>query len=108
MSEPRIPFEGAQEKPLDFFWETTLSVEALGGDPLVSIAPVPMRGTISYAAPEYFLDAQIPLEAEFSCSRCLVPYAFEETLPVRLRLRKPPEPPRRPERVRPVRPGAPE
>ena len=31
MSEPRIPFEGAQEKPLDFFGETTLSVEALAG-----------------------------------------------------------------------------
>jgi uncharacterized protein len=104
MSEPRIPFEGAQEKPLDFFGETTMSVEALGGDPLVSIAPVRMRGTISFAAPEYHLDAEIPLEAEFSCSRCLVPYAFEETLPVRLRLRKRPEPPKRPEKVRP---GAP-
>jgi uncharacterized protein len=106
MSEPRIPFEGAQEKPLDFFGETTLSVDSLGGDPLVSIGPVRMRGTITFVDPEYHLDAEIPLSAEFACARCLAPYRSEETLPVRLRLRKQPEPPRRPEKARPGAPPA--
>jgi uncharacterized protein len=75
-------------------------VESLGGDPLVSIDPVRMRGTITFVDPEYHLDAEIPLSAEFACGRCLEPYRFEETLPVRLRLRKRPEPPRRPEKDR--------
>jgi uncharacterized protein len=105
MSEPRIPFEGAQEKPLDFFGETSMSVEALGGDPLVSIGPIRMRGTVTFIDPEYHLDAEIPLSAELACGRCLEPYRFEETLPVRLRLRKRPEPPRRPEKARPGAPA---
>jgi uncharacterized protein len=101
MSEPRIPFEGAQEKPLDFFGETTLSVESLGGDPLVSIDPVRMRGVVTFIDPEYHLDAEIPISAEFACARCLATYRVEEDLPVRLRLRKRPEPPRRTEKARP-------
>jgi len=47
MPEPRILLEGAREKPLEFSGETTLSVEDLGGDPLVSLSPVRMDGVIT-------------------------------------------------------------
>jgi uncharacterized protein len=102
MSEPRIPLEGAREKPLQFFGETTLSVESLGGDPLVSISPVQMRGTITAIDSEYLLDAEVAFSGELTCSRCVSPYAFSESVPVHLRLRKRPGPPPRAEKPRPV------
>jgi len=101
MTEPRILLEGAREKPLEFFGETTLSVESLGGNPLVSISPVAIRGTISHLEPEYLIEAEVSFSGELDCGRCLETYAFEEKVPLRLRLRKRPSPPpARPEKSR--------
>ena len=66
MAEPRIPFEAAQEKPLQFFGETALSAESLGGDPLVSIGPVRMQGVVTFLDPEYLLDADISFSGELA------------------------------------------
>jgi len=102
MSEPRILLEGAREKPLEFFGETALSVDSLGGDPLVSLSPVRMKGTITAIDSEYLVDAEIEFSGELICSRCVATYEFSEELPIHLRLRKRPGPPR----VQKARPGA--
>ena len=99
MPEPRIPFEAAQEKPLEFFGETTLPVDSLGGDPLVSIGPVRMQGVVTFVDPDYLLDADVSFSGELTCSRCVSPYGFSESVPVHLRLKKRPPAPR-PEKVR--------
>ena len=100
MAEPRIPFEAAQEKPLQFFGETALPAESLGGDPLVSIGPVRMQGVVTFVDPEYLLDADISFSGELTCARCVSPYRFSESLPVHLRLRKRPSAAPRAEKAR--------
>jgi uncharacterized protein len=88
MSEPRIPLEGAREKPLEFSGETTIPVADLGGEPLVSLSPVRMSGTVTAVDEDYFLEGELTFSGELACARCLVPYAFSEALPLHLRLRK--------------------
>jgi uncharacterized protein len=90
MAEPRIHLEGAREKPLEFSGETTLSVADLGGDPLVSLSPVRMSGTITPVDENYLLDGELTWSGELTCSRCVSPYAFSEAVPLHLRLRKRP------------------
>jgi uncharacterized protein len=101
MSEPRILLEGAREKPLEFSGETTLPVADLGGDPLVSLSPVRMGGTITAVDEDYLLDGELTFSGELACSRCLAPYAFSEALPLHLRLRKRPASTARPDKARP-------
>ena len=100
MSEPRILLEGAREKPLPFSAETTLSVEELGGDPLVSISPVRTEGVISAVDAEFLLEGEMTWSGELACSRCLSPYPFSEALPLHLRLRQRPAPALLPEKGR--------
>lgn len=100
MAEPRILLEGAREKPLEFFGETTFSVDSLGGTPLVAISPVAMRGVITHLEPEYLVEAEVGFSGELDCGRCLETYPFAEKLPIHLRLRKRPAPPARPEKAR--------
>jgi DUF177 domain-containing protein len=92
MAEPRIPLEGAQEKPLVFRDEVSVSVEALGGEPLLSVSPLALEGEITFADGEYFLDAVLSFSGSVECSRCLEPFAFEQQGPVRLRLHPRPAP----------------
>jgi len=98
MPEPRIHLEGAREKPLEFSGETTISVADLGGDPLVSISPVRMSGTITAVDAEYLLDGELTWSGELDCSRCVTPYAFSEAIPLHLRLRRRPAPAAKPEK----------
>lgn len=100
MPEPRILLEGAREKPLEFSGETTLSVDDLGGDPLVSLSPVGMSGVIARVDEEYLLDGELTFSGELACSRCVAPYPFSEAIPLHLRLRKRPAA-ARPEKARP-------
>ena len=90
MPEPRILLEGAREKPLEFCGETTLSVEDLGGDPLVSLSPVRMDGVITRVDEDYLLEGELTFSGELACSRCVAPYAFAEAISLHLRLRKRP------------------
>jgi uncharacterized protein len=100
MAEPRIHLEGAREKPLEFSGETTLSGADLGGDPLISVSPVRMSGTITPIDQEYLLDGELSWSGELACSRCVSPYAFSEAIPLHLRLRKRPAAPGKPEKIR--------
>jgi uncharacterized protein len=100
MAEPRIHLEGAREKPLEFSGETTLSGADLGGDPLISVSPVRMSGTITPMDQEYLLDGELSWSGELACSRCVSPYAFSEAIPLHLRLRKRPAAPGKPEKIR--------
>jgi uncharacterized protein len=93
MAEPRIHLEGAREKPLEFSGETTLSGAELGGDPLVSLSPIRMSGTITSVDENYLLDGELTWSGELDCSRCVAPYAFSEAVPLHLRLRKRPAAP---------------
>ena len=100
MAEPRILLEGAREKPLAFSTETTLSVDELGGDPLVALSPVRMDGVITAIDGEYLLEGDLTWSGELACARCVAPYPFSEALRLHLRLRKRPAPPARPEKGR--------
>ena len=87
MSGPRIHLEGAKERPFRFSDEAlTLPVEAFG-EPLVSISPVTMSGEVSALDKEYLLDALLSYSGELECGRCLAAYPFDQSQPVRLRLR---------------------
>lgn len=86
MAAPRILMEGAQEKPLVFSDEVSVPVEALGGEPLLSLSPLAMEGEISCVEGEYFLSCVLSYSAELECSRCLAAFPFEASAPVQLRL----------------------
>lgn len=87
MSAPRIPLEAALEAPVPFDGEADVTVDSLGGEPLMSLSPVRLEGEISSLDDEYLLDATLSFSGELECSRCLATYGFSESQPLRLRLR---------------------
>ncbi len=93
MIGPRIPLEGARERPFSFSDETlTLPVEAFG-EPLVSISPLTMSGEVAALEGEYLLDGLLSYSGELECGRCLAPYPFTQEQQLHLRLlARPPAP----------------
>lgn len=86
MAAPRIALEMAREEPLEFAGEATVTVEALGGEPLLSVSPLAMAGTLSYLDGEYHLRSRLSFSTELECSRCLEPFARSFDIPIQLRL----------------------
>jgi len=86
MAVARIPLEGAKEKPLSFREEVALTVEGLGGAPLLTVSPLLFSGEITHLEGEYFLDSTLAYTGTLECSRCLGEYPFSEESEVRLRL----------------------
>jgi uncharacterized protein len=97
MAAPRILLEGADTSPLPFTGEVSVTADALGGEPLLSISPIAMEGRVTRVDGEYLLEARLRYSGELECSRCLAPFRFNENPEVALRLRPRPLPPSAPD-----------
>ena len=73
LDEP-VPFEARLEVPLS----------EIDREPLVSLSPVDLNGTVRRIEGGYALDARVGYSGELECSRCLAPYAFAEEEPFTL------------------------
>lgn len=73
----KIRLESARHEPLA--WQETLSVSAeeLGLVDEVEVTPVEMRGSLSFDAPNYLLDATLAFAVKVPCDRCTAPVRQE-------------------------------
>jgi uncharacterized protein len=72
-SQMKIRLDAARDEP--FRWQETLHLapERLGLGPDQEIGPVEVRGTLTYAPPNYLLQARLAYRRKVVCDRCLGP-----------------------------------
>ena len=80
----KIRLDSARAEP--FRWQESIDLRKagleLGED--VEVSPVTVRGTLTWAAPNYVLQARLAYRQTVPCDRCLAPVVAEMDLPVEL------------------------
>jgi len=80
MKRPDVLFlEKVNDEPVRFAFDLSFSVSELGREPLLAISPVRFEGEVSRIEAGFSLQGRIAYTGQLECSRCLAPYAFEET-----------------------------
>ncbi|KAB2958898.1 MAG: DUF177 domain-containing protein [Thermoanaerobaculia bacterium] len=76
----KIRLDAARAEPFRWQESIDLSRAELGDD--VEVSPVAVRGTLTWAAPNFLLQARLAYRQTVPCDRCLAPVASEMDLPV--------------------------
>lgn len=73
----KIRLESARHEPV--VWQESLSIplEELGLGDEVEVTPVEVSGSLSFDAPNYFLDARLAFAVTVACDRCTAPVRQE-------------------------------
>jgi uncharacterized protein len=80
----RIRLESARVEPFQWQESIELSATELGLEPDVEVTPVSVRGSLTWAAPSYFLQARLGYRQTVPCDRCLAPVTEALDVPVEL------------------------
>lgn len=69
----KIRLDAARDEPFRWQETTHFAPEQLGLDPDQQVGPVEVRGTLTYARPNYLLEARLAYRRTVACDRCLAP-----------------------------------
>lgn len=87
MARPNhIDLSGITEEPRAFEFEIPFALASLDREPLLSIDPVRLSGTLRRIEGGFAFDARYALRSQLECSRCLAAYPFEAEEPFALLL----------------------
>jgi uncharacterized protein len=67
------------DEPVPFGFELSFSVADLDREPLLEISPVRFEGEVTRIEQGFALNGRLAYRGHLECSRCLAPYAFQES-----------------------------
>ncbi|HTD53290.1 MAG TPA: hypothetical protein VK780_09715, partial [Thermoanaerobaculia bacterium] len=78
MTPDVLSLEKVLDEPVAFAFDIPFSAPALEREPLLEISPVRLEGEIERIEGGFSLEGRLAYTGRLECSRCLVPYAFDE------------------------------
>lgn len=78
----KIRLDSARAEP--FRWQESIDLPRAELGEEVEVSPVEVRGTLTWAAPNFLLQARLAYRQTVPCDRCLAPVVSEVELPVEL------------------------